>query len=434
MDDGTDAVRSFDRRRFLCRAAGLAGGAGLLGAASGRSAGAGPSLTVMTRNLYLGVDLGGLFEADSTVALRELASDLLTEARRHPYGTRMDAVAAEIDATRPAVVGLQEAVRIRERPRDGDSSDWTWVADLLDRLGSALDERGLAYEVAASTVTTDVRTGAETDDGRVTLQLTDRDALLVRGDLAVADTRSGRYDTGLTVPLPGGDGTSTLKRGYCTATVEVADAPVTVANTHLEAASAVIRRLQAEELLARLPSEGRVVLAGDFNSGAGADTDTYDRLTDTFADAWATVRPDAAGETCCQRSSLRNDRSRLDSRVDGVLYRGALHPETVDRVGADPDDRVAVERDGESFRVWPSDHAGVVATFALDGVPTATPAGPSSTPSPASDPGSPAGPTRTGTDVFGDGTSSDSGPGFGVLAAVAGVTLGVLARWRRDRS
>jgi hypothetical protein len=42
-------------------------------------------------------------------------------------------------------------------------------------------------------------------------------------------------------------------------------------------------------------------------------------------------------------------------------------------VGHEPEDRVAVESDDGTVRLWPSDHAGVVGTFELTDVPPATP-------------------------------------------------------------
>jgi hypothetical protein len=60
--------------------------------------------------------------------------------------------------------------------------------------------------------------------------------------------------------------------------------------------------------------------------------------------------------------------------VDHVLYRGDLSPTAVETVGTDAESWVQAEVDGESVTLWPSDHAGVVATLAVStATPTPTP-------------------------------------------------------------
>lgn len=372
--------------------------------------------TVMTRNLGLGVDLSPLYGAGSMAEVRAAAGELLADARNHPFAARMDAVAGEIEAAGPDVVALQEAAHIRTRTRadDVDPTDTadsggaetggeaTTVVDLRDELTAALSARGLPYEVTASTPTTDVTvpadvdgtaTGTATGDAgdadTVDLHLTDREVLLVRSDVATADARGDTFETVVPIPLPGGDGHLTLRRGYCMADVDVRGAAFTVVGTHLESISSGPRRVQAGELLDELPTDRPVVVLGDFNSGPGTATASYDRLTGTLTDAFARRQPGADGFTCCQATGLRNDRSRLDERVDGVLYRGdgrtgAVSARGVRRVGHRATDRVDATVDGESTRVWPSDHAGVVATLAVDAPGLATPsATPTATSAPA---------------------------------------------------
>ena len=473
MDDTGDR-RSLDRRSFLGCAAGAALTPALLSSGAGEPASLTDdeqALSVATWNCYLGVDVSGVADVESESELRSLATDLLATARTHPYGARLDAIADEIATHHPDAVALQEAARIRTRPVDSDG-EWTVVANLLPALRSRLADRGLDYDAAASVRTTQVTVEADADEGPVDVQLRDRDALLVRSDAQIRDTRSGRYAAALTVPIPWGDGQFRLARGYCVADLRVAGRTVTVVSTHLESASAILRYLQAEELLGRLPGDRPVVLAGDFNSGPGTATTTYDRLTGPYADAWAALRS-GDGNTCCQRSSLRNENSRLGSRIDAVLYRGALTPTAVERLGEEETDRVEVTQGGETVSVWPSDHAGVLATFDLDWAtptpsptpsptPTATPtASPTVTPSPTRTPSPARAPTATATESSpqgpksgkptgdrtdrgpktplsgdtdeggGEGTAG-SGAGFGVLAGLVGLAVGALARRRGD--
>ena len=430
------------RRAVLAGLAGLpAGVAGL----AARPARADATATVATWNAYLGVDLFDLFDARSIEDVRAIAGDLLADARRHPYAARADAIAAGIAAADADAVALQEAARLRSLPHGDatdDPDDGETVADLLDLVVDALADRGHPYEVAADAVTTDVRLPADTDDGRVDVALTDRVALLVRESVAVRDARSGRYDERLTFPLFGTDRSVTLERGYCFADLTVDGAAVTVGSTHLESASAAARGRQAEELLDALP-DGPVVVGADLNSGPGARTDAYDTVTGELADAHAALRPDERADTCCQPPRLRNDRSRLSKRVDALLSSGGPEPTAVDRLGADASDRLDATVDGEAVTVWPSDHAGVVATYAL----TAATAAPTSSLSTAATgtpvaTASPSGTAEAGSTTAGtspetttespSATPDGSGTGFGALAALAALLGGAFARGRGD--
>jgi PGF-CTERM protein len=239
--------------------------------------------------------------------------------------------------------------------------------------------------------------------------------------------------------LPGSDRTLALERGYCSVEVRMDGVGFAAVSTHLESVSPLARRQQAAELLEALPADRPVVVGGDFNSGPGTDTAAYDRLTADLDDAYATLDPGGEGYTCCQAGSLRNESSRLDRRIDALLYRGRLDPTAVGRVGHRPEDRVEVEVDGETVRIWPSDHAGVVGTFEV-AEPTPTPTSdPAATPTPATSTPTATGtptatptPRTTPTGSTSAGTTDGSGPGMGVLAAVVGLSAAVVARLRRD--
>lgn len=81
------------------------------------------------------------------------------------------------------------------------------------------------------------------DGARRDVRLTHRDAVLVRSDVEIEETSSGRYDAALR-----GKSIAIL-RGYCLADVSVGDATVTVANTILESVDDDTRTEQATELL-----------------------------------------------------------------------------------------------------------------------------------------------------------------------------------------
>lgn len=415
---GTDVTRrsTSSRRAFLGGMAGVLGSRRLPSLAAGA-----PDVTVMTRNLYVGVDLFELFRAGSIDELRRKAGDLLEQTRTHPYSARMDAIAGEIAATRPDVVGIQEASILRtQQPSDfainpfPNASDE--AVDLLELLTSHLEARGLDYEVAATTVTSDVEVPAAVDEAEIDVRLTDRTALLVRRNIETTDVQTGTFDAAYSLTMKGVDLLS-IQRGYSLVTLSIEGTEITVATTHLESADPDVRLAQARELLDRLPGDRPVVIAGDFNSGPGAPTAAYDLLTKSFDDTHRSLHAEADGDTCCHAPDLQNEDPRLSLRIDAILYRGGLKPTDIDRVGADPTERVTAQVNGESVRLWPSDHAGIVATFEAPTTATApaTPAA-QTEPSPT---------TRTPTSAPLDG--------FGPLAAITAVTIGALARrYRRE--
>jgi len=424
------------RRAVLGSAAGLTALPSLPGTSRGARTGT-ATPTVLTWNAYLGVDLFRLFRAETAGEFRRIAGELLEGVDPPVYEARADAIAAEIAATDADVLALQEVSLLRtQRPGDFGSADPEPASDVLvdfrSLTESALDDRDLDYEVAAATTTTDVELPADTEAGQVDVRLTDRDVLLVRGDLTVEGTATDTFETALPVPIPDSDRTVPLERGYCAADVAVDGVGFTAVSTHLESVSSRARRRQARELLDALPEDRPVLLGGDLNSGPGTETATYDLLTAEFGDAYADLAPGGEGFTCCQAGGLRNEASRLDRRIDALLYRGNVRPTAVDRLGHRPEDRVEVELDDGSGRIWPSDHAGVVGTFEVaesTPTPTGTPTDtPTRTPTATDEPT----PTPSPTDGTPVRTSDGTGPGMGIVGVVGGLSAAALARLRRD--
>ncbi|MXR40652.1 hypothetical protein GRX01_04725 [Halobaculum sp. WSA2] len=329
---------------------------------------------MLTQNVYLGLDYSRLLGASSYRQLRRIVGQFLTEIEPAEYRARADAVAAAVAATDADVVALQEASLFRKQePGDfastgGDRAS-TEVVDLLAEVERALEARGLRYDRAAVTATSDAELPAETNDGSVDLRVTDRNALLVRAGVDVNDVVTKSYDMDLSLTVPGTEQEVALRRGYARADVATDGAEFTAVSTHLESVSSFLRVVQARELLDGLRGSNPVVLCGDLNSGPGYEPAAYDMLTDSFTDSYDRVNPQAKGNTCCQSPDLRNDRSQLSRRIDAVLRRGDLRATDVSRVNHRRTDRVRVDgdsngdSDGRSGSVWPSDHAGIVATF-----------------------------------------------------------------------
>jgi endonuclease/exonuclease/phosphatase family metal-dependent hydrolase len=414
----------------------LGGVGGLLGAAARPPLGsATPGLTVMTRNLYLGVDLTRLFAARTEDDVRRITGELLADVRRRSFPARAEAIAREIEAHAPDVVGVQEATLVqvqRASEQDSSAADASvTVLDFLDVLLEKLAARGVEYEPAVSTRTTDVELPTEVGGRRIDVRLADRDVLLVRSSLETRNARSGTFEAELTVPAPGR--TITVQRGFCLADVRLEPGDVTVATTHLESVSADVRRRQARELRDRLPADDRLVLVGDFNSGPGGRRDAYDDLTDSFTDAYEAMHPGAEGVTCCQDADLRNDESQLSRRIDGVLAGGGVRPTAAERTGHEPGDRLTTEIDGQQVQLWPSDHAGVVASLApgratgRSATPTGVPPSAASTTEVRAEGGTGAAPETDRSSP-----TSARGDGLGAVAGLAALVGVALARLRRE--
>jgi hypothetical protein len=198
--------------------------------------------------------------------------------------------------------------------------------------------------------------------------------------VSVERTSSGHYQEGVSLGInPSASGPDRM-RGWTRLDTRVGGVPVHFVNTHLETQPFLPVQLeQTRELLTEVVQEwnGITILVGDFNSDAAASegarswTPTYEEITRAgFEDAWAASRGEAGqpGFTCSRSSDLRNPHRRLDQRIDFVFLRGpgpaapASDSEGSPWVEADIVG-TAQDKGMSPGGRWPSDHAGVVATF-----------------------------------------------------------------------
>ncbi|MUV59247.1 endonuclease/exonuclease/phosphatase family protein, partial [Halogeometricum sp. CBA1124] len=176
----------------------------------------------------------------------------------------------------------------------------------------------------------------------------------------MTDASATAFDETTTVPA--GDRTLDVERGYGVVAATAGDAAFTVVNTHLESASESVRGAQADELAAALAAlDGPTVLLGDLNDGPAFGGGAYETLAADLTDAWDAARPDADGFTCCRATTLDGPGS-MDERLDHVLVDGFAATDAR-LVGADAESRLTATVDGDARELWPSDHAGVVATL-----------------------------------------------------------------------
>lgn len=325
-------------------------------------------VTVMTRNLYWGFSEEPVLAAQSPLELLLAVTAAWQSVQDTDFRERAVALADEIDATRPDLIGLQEAMIYRvQSPGDLLSGGTTPATDVaFDFVGILLDElraRGLPYEVAVSADRTDLELPTLSGDD---VRLTDRDVILARaerrpGFLQVLDTDAGEFSTLLQLPVGGAGGpVATISRGWVSADVLVRGRCFRVVNTHLESAYEPVQIAQAFELVAGPASTSRpVILFGDFNTDAYATHDGYALLLGAgFTDTWTDAHPLDPGLTWGHDPDLQNAVPAFTERDDLVLYRGRFGVEDVVLTGIDPAERTA-------SGLWASDHAGVVATLSI---------------------------------------------------------------------
>jgi endonuclease/exonuclease/phosphatase family metal-dependent hydrolase len=335
-------------------------------------------LTVMTRNLYLGSSLGPALEATTPEAFVEGVARIYATVQYTNFPQRAEAIADEIQAEEPDLVGLQEVTK------------WTTGGlnpppgyDFLAILESDLDARGLDYSTAAVAHNANIGPAplALPEQGCVqpgptitcSVQLEDRDVILVNDDtpgLTWSNPQSGRYATQQSIESPVGP--LSFDRGWASIDARLKQQPFRFVNTHLETEeSPLVQQTQASEFLAGPGKGGTIIATGDFNSASdGSTTTSYAQLTapGKFRDSW-NEKLLGPGSSCCQESNtpplapgaLNNPVSTLRTRIDLILSRGAAR--------SDGDDAHLIGN--TPFQAtppfWPSDHAGVVSDLHLGG-------------------------------------------------------------------
>jgi endonuclease/exonuclease/phosphatase family metal-dependent hydrolase len=327
----------------------------------------------MTRNLYLGADMEPLARAARTgdpSALVNAASIAWATVVKTDFPARAEALAREIEQAQPLLVGLQEASLYRTGPVDSSSGTppnaHEVKYDYLEILCQELDEWGLPYKPVAVNDNFDVEFPGITAEGLRDIRLTDRDVILALTDpgttmLKLSNVRSANFTHNVSLPV-GQTGLSVpLTRGWCSVDVTAGDERFRFINTHLETYDNEVQGLQGEEILnGAAKTDLPVILLGDFNSRAhGIGTPTYGNLIGAgFKDAWSVTHPNEPGYTFGHLPDLSNTTTDgyLTERIDLVLFRGGLSVLDADVVGEELSARTP-------SGLWPSDHAGVVATL-----------------------------------------------------------------------
>jgi endonuclease/exonuclease/phosphatase family metal-dependent hydrolase len=316
-------------------------------------------LTVMSQNLYLGSSLDAAVGAGDLNEFLGAVATIWGTVKFTDFPARSEAIADEIEARSPDLVGLQEVAK------------WTTFGDtdpgidFLAVLLADLGDRGLSYSVAAVSENASIGPAPLVapcggPSLSCAIQFEDRDVILVNDDrpeLEVFNPQSGLFDAQAVLDTPVGP--LSFDRGWASVDGTLEGKKFRFVNTHLETgAFPPVQEAQAQEFLDGPAKVGGAVIAvGDFNSRAdGSSTASYGILTKSyFRDAWNTAGGD--GFTCCQNETLTNFPSELTSRIDLVLTHAAARAQSAEVVGNEPFQLAPP--------LWPSDHAGVVSVVRI---------------------------------------------------------------------
>lgn len=321
-------------------------------------------LTIMTQNIYQGTELENSIAAKTPQEFVAGATRDFLMMRQTDFSARAGAMVKGIAAREPDLIGLQEVALWRSGPHTTPATPAAHVEqDFLQILLDALAAHGLHYSAVSSINNFDVQGPALLSPAGLTdVRLTDRDVILARTDksdaeLKPSNSQFANYTTNLVISTVAGP--TTVLEGWASIDVKYRGQTIRFITTHLDAFVPQIRLAQANELLSGpANTDLPVIVAGDMNTTSS--TDTYAAIAGAgFRDVWAQLHPADDGFTCCQTlPAITNSIPTLFQRVDLFLVRGDLEAGGISRVGADPSDRTL-------SGLWPSDHAGLVATVLL---------------------------------------------------------------------
>ena len=330
--------------------------------------------SVMTRNMDAGSDFLYVLHAAETdpnnlPGLLQAITETYLEMHMSNIPARADGLAAEIEQTRPLLVGLQEATLLRTGPYNQPAT--TVLDDGLAALMQSLNQRGLHYAILAQQQNADITLPAldATFQNLIDVRLTDSDVVLVRTDVSVADLKVAsvaqqHFAVALTLPVAGSS--VEIPRGWIAVDGKIRGKDFRFVTTHLETFSPDYQQAEVLELIdGPLHTELPVILAGDLNSDAlhpsFANGPAYTVLTgDGFTDVWSSLHPAEVGATWpLFPEDPPFGGSPAPQRIDLVLVKNdGIRPDAIWETGTLPILTTP-------FTLWTSDHAGVVGTFDL---------------------------------------------------------------------
>jgi len=319
-------------------------------------------ITVMTRNAYFGMDVSPVLSATDPADLIAAFAMAWEQVQSTNIPERAECIAGEIAIAKPDLIGLQEVAQFFVAAGGKTSTKF----DFLELIVQALTKHGISY--VPLTIKNDLDHTVPVDMKGTFVRIVDRHAILLRVGESTPQVRpyhiQDKTFSTLFQVSNALAGKVSIPRSWIATDAELEGKHFRLIETHLESLSATVQMAQAEELLGGpAKADCPVIMIGDFNSnpvaGAQDSSPTYPAvLAAGFEDAWMALLAGTPGDTCCHQPSLMNPEPKLSRRIDFVFTRGQVKPVRVKLVGGQPADRT---RSG----LWPSDHAGLVATLEL---------------------------------------------------------------------
>ncbi len=358
-------------------------------------------VTVMTRNVYLGADLGPALGAASIGEAIDGAGEIYNEIERTNFPERAIPLAKEIKKSKADLIGLQEVAHWRVQDvSDGGAPPISPFGELAtetkyDFLQLLMDRIHKKYKVVAVQDEFEGELPADIDGSDATgegplgafgadldARLTMRDVILVRkGSKVKAPKKTvqmDHYDTAFTADV--GGAMVTADRGWLSVDAKYKKNRKSKAtkfrfvNTHLEAfGDPTIKEAQAKELTKNggpLKTKMRAILVGDLNSAlldphevgdGGNSGDDGDQLAFKALQAFGMKDYGTMGDfTCCYGTPLDINEAPFDHTIDHVLANRKAKAKLLKAyvTGNDPSE---ITPSG----LWPSDHGGAVSKLKL---------------------------------------------------------------------
>jgi len=351
------------------------------------------TVKVMTRNVYLGANLGPAIEAKGVAAFTEATGQILREVTANDFPVRAKGLAKEILTKEPDLVGLQEVAEWRTGPPTletllGGSPPHAETVryDYLKELLAQLNKGKKRYRAAVVEPEFDFEAPADENgvpgDGPNNLipnaeingRLTMRDVILAKvgADVKTSAPIKGHYKSLLTEEISGAK--VTVTRGWAAVNAVVnGSTKFRFVDTHLESFDPQtvvpsIRAQQAAELVAPTgPATSKlpVILVGDMNSdtktAATSGEANFGQAYETLIKAGMRERSTYEPLGCCLDTSLLpvgdgGATSQFDHKVDHIMTRDPSQVKLVNSslTGRSPNNGF-----------WDSDHAGLFSTLKI---------------------------------------------------------------------
>ncbi len=342
------------------------------------------SVTIMTQNLYQGTEFAHFAALEGTTptleaALAATTADYATyQATNFPERAKL--IAAEAAENQPDLIGLQEVATWHKgtfNPEHPFGLPGPVSEDFTEELLAALAADGQHYAVVSRhdnnfTLAFPVLV-PPTFACCIAVGMVESGEILARtdlppGQLKLSNPQSGTYNARIpTIPNPLVPSEPfKFTNSWQSIDVKVRGKSFRFITTHLDALASggVVSGPQAKELLAGPANTALpVILAGDMNSGLTYAPAAYDALLEGgLTDTWTEAGRGPPPLTCCHLGpfDLINEPTATYSEdLDHVFTRGEFSVLNEHLVGNTP-----ASPPPEPF-IWPSDHAGMVATLAV---------------------------------------------------------------------